>query len=214
MKEVKKTEGSSNQISTLKPYTIMLLKDNLVSVTPEDAWNNGTNIRTAMKDSPSMIRGWIMAEVGRLCKEMSMKTTIASDEELIFCVRSIIEEHPTIKIEEIRACFDMIRKGKFGKLYERLKTPEILEFLRRYEGEVRCDIIERQMHRQRHEHEQQARERIGESRVSDIVNQLPDAPREKVDGHGVGSRLRKDLDNYVPLTKEQEMELIAQQQGK
>lgn len=192
----------------------MLLKDNLVAVTPEDAWNNGTNIQTAMKDSPAMIRGWVMAEVGRLCKEMSMKTTISSDEELIFCVRSIIEEHPTIKIEEIRACFDMIRKGKFGKLYERLKTPEILEFLRRYEGEVRCDIIERQLQNERHAYERQARERIGESRISDIVKELPDAPPEKANGHGVGSRLRKDLDNYVPLTKEQEMELIAQQQGK
>jgi hypothetical protein len=182
----------------------MLLKDNLVSVTPEDAWNNGTNIRTAMKESPAMIRGWVMAEVGRLCKEMSMKTTISSDEELIFCVRSIIEEHPTIKIEEIRACFDMIRKGKFGKLYERLKTPEILEFLRRYEGEVRCDIIERQLQNERHGYEREARERIGESRVSEIVKQLPDAPMEKVEGHGIGSRLRRRLDEYAPLEKEQE----------
>lgn len=192
----------------------MLLKDNLVSVTPEDAWKNGTTMQAAIADSPAMIRGWLMAEVGRLCKDMSMKTTISSDEELIFCVKSIIEEHPSIRIEEVRVCFDMIRKGKFGKLFERLKTAEILKFLREYEGTVRCDVMDRLREQERHEYQQEARERIGASRVSDIVNQLPDAPREKVDGHGVGSRLRKNLDNYVPLTKEQEMELIAQQQGK
>lgn len=182
----------------------MLLKDNVVAVTPEDAWNNGTNILTAMKESPSMIRGWVMAEVGRLCKELSMAATINSDEELIFCVRSIIEEHPTLKIEEIRACFDMIRKGKFGKLYNRLKTPEILEFLRRYEGEVRCAILERQLQNQRYEHEREARERIGESKISDIVKELPDTPMQSVEGHGIGSRLRKQYDAYAPLDKEQE----------
>lgn len=41
----------------------------------------------------------------------------------------------------------MIRQGKFGKLFERLKTAEILECLRQYEGEVRAEIMER-LHRE------------------------------------------------------------------
>ena len=33
----------------------------------------------------------------------------------------------------------MVRQGKFGKLFGRLKSAEILEFIRQYEGEVRSN---------------------------------------------------------------------------
>lgn len=140
-----------------------------------------------------------MAEVSRLCKELSAKTTINSDEELIFCVKAILEEHPTLKVEEIRACFDMVRKGKFGKLYERLKTPEILDFLRRYEGEIRVEILERQHLESKYEAQRETEQRLGEGTVGDIVKTLPNVKHEKPQGHGVGSRLRKQLDDYAPL---------------
>ena len=35
----------------------------------------------------------------------------------------------------------MVRQGKFGKLFERLKSAEILEFIRQYEGEVRTEVM-------------------------------------------------------------------------
>jgi len=146
-----------------------------------------------------MVRGWVMAEVGRLCKELSAKTTISSDEELIFCVNSIFEEHPSLKLEEVRTCFDMVRKGKFGKLYERLKTPEILEFLRRYEGEIRVEILERHHHDTRYQHQKETENRIGESSIGKIVKELPDEGlAKKPEGHGIGSRLRKKLDEFAP----------------
>lgn len=173
-----------------------------MSVKPHDAWSKGTNIISALKDNPAMIRGWVMSEVGRLCKELSAKATISSDEELIFCVNSIFEEHPTLKLEEVRACFDMVRKGKFGKLYERLKTPEILEFLRRYEGEIRVDILERQMDTTRYESEKTTTENIEASPIRKILEALPDnEPPKKVEGHGLGSRLRKRLDEFSPTDK-------------
>jgi hypothetical protein len=142
-----------------------------------------------------MIRGWVMAEVGRLCKEISAKTTITSDEEMIFCVKSIFEDHPTLKVEEIRACFDMVRKGKFGKLYERLKTPEILDFLRRYEGEIRVEILERVVHDTQHEKKQETAKRIGESSLREIIEDIEPTEYEPVKGHGVGSRLRKHFNS-------------------
>lgn len=137
-----------------------------------------------------------MSEVSRLCKEISAKTTINTDSELIFCVRSIFEEHPTLKLEEIRSCFDMVRKGKFGKLYERLKTPEILDFLRRYEGEVRTEIMERDAHQIHVKWKKEMQTKIGDSAVADILRNVKVEPLKQVEGHGLGSRLRKKLDQY------------------
>ena len=137
-----------------------------------------------------------MSEVSRLCKEISAKTTISNDEELIFCVRAIFDDHPTLKLEEIRACFDMVRKGKFGKLYERLKTPEILDFLRRYEGEVRTEIMERDAHQMQVDWNQKMQLQISESAVTEVLRNVEFKPAERVEGHGVGSRLRKRLDQW------------------
>jgi len=143
-----------------------------------------------------MIRGWVMSEVSRLCKEISAKTTISNDEELIFCVRAIFDDHPTLKLEEIRACFDMVRKGKFGKLYERLKTPEILDFLRRYEGEVRTEIMERDAHQMQVDWNKRMQTQIAESAVSEVLRNVEVKPAERVEGHGVGSRLRRRMDEW------------------
>ena len=147
---------------------------------------------TALPVDPAHDRGWVMSEVGRLIKELDMKTTINSDEELIFCVNSIIEEHPTIKLEELRACFNMIRMGKFGKLYERLKTPEILDCLCRYEGEVRVLIMEKKMHEQKFTKQEETVEAIGASGLKDVVDKMVIEPIESK-GEGIGTRLRKKL---------------------
>tara|TARA_R100001510_G_C7522820_1_gene117601 strand:- start:15 stop:620 length:606 start_codon:yes stop_codon:yes gene_type:complete len=196
MNDKLKHRVSSPETSTLKPYTDTFLKDNTQAVTPAEAWHLGTNIRTAHRLYPPMIRGWVMSEVSRLCKEISAKTTISNDEELIFCVRSIFEEHPTLKLEEIRACFDMVRKGKFGKLYERLKTPEILEFLRRYEGEIRTEIMERDAHQMRVQWNEKMKASIADTAVEDVLRNVKVEPAKQVEGHGVGSRLRKKLDEW------------------
>ena len=171
--------------------------DNRLFFTPAQAWHEGTGIQKAMKDDAYNTRRWIMQEVARLCKEMNAKNTLSTDEEMIFCVRSIYQDHPTLRLEEIRTCFDMVRKGKFGKLYERLKTPEIMDFLRRYESEIRVDIIERQIQDEKHTYNQEARQRIGDSNLKDIINALPKTQHEPVTGHGIGSRLRKQLDELA-----------------
>jgi len=147
---------------------------------------------TALRIDPAQVRGWVMAEVGRLIKELDTKTTINSDDELIFCVNSIIEEHPTLKLEELRACFNMIRKGKFGKLYERLKTPEILDCLCRYEGEVRVLIIEKKMHEDRFVKQKATVKAISESGLKEVVDEMVIEPIERK-GEGLGTRLRKKL---------------------
>ncbi len=168
-----------------------------VKLTPAIAWHEGTNIRKALNEAPSMIRAWVMSEVGGLIKELNAKTTISGDAELIFCCNSIMEEHPTLKLEELRECFTMVRKGKFGKMFERLKTPEILEYLRRYEGEVRVEIMERTLHDSKYTWQDQVVERVGSSAIRDVVEKV-EVKDPELKGDGIGTRLRKKLDDYSP----------------
>ena len=86
----------------------------------------------------------------------------------------------------------MIRMGKFGKLYERLKTPEILDCLCRYEGEVRVLIMEKKMHEQKFTKQEETVEAIGASGLKDVVDKMVIDPIESK-GEGIGTRLRKKL---------------------
>lgn len=163
--------------------------------TPAEAWHEGSNLVAAHNRQPHLIRGWLVAEVGALCKSLDLKHTISNDEELLFCCRSILTEHPTLKLEEIRTCFNMMRQGKFGKFYERLKVAEILDCLRRYEGEIRVDIMERAQHQKSVEHKQGMAQRLGEMKIDEVLKDIEVKEHEPVKGHGIGSRLRRRLDN-------------------
>jgi len=168
-----------------------------MGVTPTDAWNLGTNIRSAMKvneEHEQAIRMWVVTEVAKLCKEVDANKTLSTDEELKFCCRSIIEDFPALKLEELRACFDMIRAGKFGKLYERLKTPEILDALRRYEGEVRAPIMERQIHNQKWNMQERMDNQLKDSKeVREVVGSLSVTAPKKPKDSGLGQRVKKHL---------------------
>lgn len=130
------------QASPLKDSTISLYKGDRVELGPVMAWHEGTNIRTSLKHAPLETRAWLVMEVGKLCRDIDANKTLETDEEFAFTCRAILDEFPAMKAEEIRVAFDMIRMGKLVKLYERLKTAEILEALRQYEGEVRAPILE------------------------------------------------------------------------
>lgn len=108
----------------------------------------------------------------------------------MFCCRSIIDEHPTLKLEEIRVCFDMIRKGKYGKMYERFKTPEILDCLATYQGETRAEILERKVSEEQKQKTQRADELLDPLGLVELYDKL------KLKDHvptkeGIGTRLGK-----------------------
>ena len=127
-----------------------------------------------------------------------MKTTISSDEELMFCCRSIIDEHETLTLEEIRCVFDMVRKGKFGKQYGRLKTAEILQFFKHYEGTTRAAFLEERARNNAYEHERMARDamvRIDTGLLIDSVRDHTPTPE------GLGTRLRKKWDAKTEQSK-------------
>lgn len=108
----------------------------------------------------------------------------------MFCCRSIIEEHPTLKLEEIRVCFDMIRKGKYGKMFERFKTPEILVCLETYQGETRAEILEKRAKVEKHEATErtdQALQPLGLVELYDKMQTKDHVPKKE----GIGTRLKK-----------------------
>lgn len=167
-----------------------MLKDSSIALSPAQAWEGGTNIQQAIKIAPEIVRGWIVSEVGRMIKELNYKVTIQSDEELMFCCRSIIDEHPTLKLEEIRVCFDMIRKGKYGKMYERFKTPEILSCLATYQGETRAEMLERKVaedQQQKIAHADELLEPLGLVELYDKLQVKDHVPTKE----GIGTRLKK-----------------------
>lgn len=179
--------------SQLNQQTTLLLTGKVQFLTPAEAWHNGTNILKAIRIHPEMCRGWIMAQVGKLCKDLDAKKTLSTDEELLFTCRAIIAEHPTLKLEEIAVCFDMIRMGKFGKLYERLKTAEILECLRQYEGDTRAEIMETKVKAMHIDHTQAMMDNIDPAIIAKFISDK----RVEMKKDGIGSRLRRELDNYA-----------------
>ena len=177
--------------SHLKVSTISLITDSRINFTPQEAWQDGTNIQTAVKHNPAIVRGWILAEVGRLVKEVDANKTLSTDEELQFCCRSILDDHPTLKLEELRTCFNMIRQGKFGKLFERLKTAEILECLRNYEGEVRAEIIERLQREEKAEQFKPIEKNANAQNLSELLKDVLDEPTQDHTFDRIGTRLKK-----------------------
>jgi len=113
-----------------------------------------------------------------------MKKTIATDDELEFVCRSIIEDFPTLKVEEIKIAFDRIRKGDV-QLFERLKGPELLQCIRTYEGEVRAPILER-IH---HEHSGTTKET--QKWLGNVEFEIPEDTGPAQIQDGIGSRLKR-----------------------
>ena len=76
-------------------------------------------------------------------------------EEIAFTVTAIIDDYPAITVEEVILVFSRIKKGEYGKYYERFKTPEILEAIRLYESEDRAEMLEK--HNQRYKLEEMSK---------------------------------------------------------
>lgn len=122
--------------------TTSLITGEPVDLTPAKAWTKGTNIRAAIRTSPKEVRAYLLVELKKLVDFIDAKKTLKNEEELIFTVRTLIDEFPVMKVEEFKIVFDWIKQGKFGKLYERLKTAEIVDCIRKYEGEHRAQLLE------------------------------------------------------------------------
>ncbi len=154
------------------------------SLTVSKAWDEGTNIRKAMRVDPKQTKMYLAIELKKLIDFVDAKKTLRNDEELVFTIEAILEQCPTMKIEEIALVFKMIKQGKFGKLYERLKTAEILDIMMRYEGDIRSELLERR-------HREQTIE-AGTSQRTSVANEIWNKERRK-GGVNLSEQDLKDL---------------------
>lgn len=113
--------------------------------TSDEAWTQGTNIRTAMRCNPGAVSVWLAGQIAKTCSLVDASTTIRDDAELTLVVDALVEEFPTMKLEEWTLILRDIARSKFGPLYNRLKLPEFMECARKWETR-RADMLER-MHR-------------------------------------------------------------------
>ena len=126
-------------------------------MTPQNAWEGGTNIRTALRLHPHEVRAWFLAELGKLIKFVDATKTIQDDEEMKETARALFEEFKLV--------FEGIKRDKFGKLYGRLKLGELMECCRKWE-EMRAERILERNHRpeydphQRHSGQKEERRAI------------------------------------------------------
>ena len=139
---------------------------------------------------------WLLTALGALIRDVDANKTLRTDEEFKFACRAIIEEHPSLRLEEIAIAFDYIRMGKFGKLYERLKTAEILEALRRYEGEIAAEVMEQNIHNNQVQHKRVEMTQDVSDSIKEFLEYYEPKPLPK--GKGIGTRVREQLDKYSP----------------
>ena len=119
-------------------------------LTVATAWNEGHNIRELMRTAPKWTISMLILELGKLVDFVDAKKTLRDDDQLLFTAESLIEDFPTMKLEEFVLVFNWIKKGKFGKMYERLKLAEIAEAVKTYEGEYRAQHMENKNNEQKH----------------------------------------------------------------
>lgn len=75
---------------------------------------------------------------------LEMNKSFRHEGDYIEAVTYLIEEFPTMKLEEWKVIMTRLKAGHYGKMYERLKLPELVEIFQQHEGE-RAEMREREM---------------------------------------------------------------------
>lgn len=119
-------------------------------LTVKTAWEQGHGIRHLMRTAPQWTISMLILELGKLVDFVDAKKTLKDSDQLLFTAESLVEDFPSMKLEEFVLVFNWIKKGKFGKMYERLKLAEIEDAIKTYEGEHRAQYLEDKNNEQKH----------------------------------------------------------------
>ena len=120
----KSTETSCKRIS-----------NRLETLSPSEAWHTGTNIQTAMRHEPKLTFSTLVALLMDAVAYLDMNKTLRNEEDFIHAVKHLSDQFPVMKLEEWKVICDRLKTGHYGKLYERLKLPELVDIFKQYEGE-------------------------------------------------------------------------------
>lgn len=104
-------------------------------LTPEQAWNHGTNVLAAFRINPAQTEAALILMLKKTLLAIEANKTIKTDEDLLFAVEHLRNEFPVMKLEEWAIIMHRIKTGIYPVQYERLKLPELVAIFRQYEGE-------------------------------------------------------------------------------
>lgn len=114
----------------------------LFKYTPEECWEQGTNIKTALRVMPEETRAAVISMIKKTVDFIDAKKTLQSFEDVALCAEMVFEIFPVLKLEELKLICQRMMTGYYGKYYERLKIQEFRECIVKHEEE-RAPILER-----------------------------------------------------------------------
>ena len=97
-----------------------------------------------------MVHLSLMALLKDAVDYLEMNKSFRHEGDYIEAIDYLIKEFPAMKIEEWKIICVNLKAGKYGKMYERLKLPELVEIFQKYEGE-RAEMMERRIKRDKEE---------------------------------------------------------------
>lgn len=107
-----------------------------------DLVTHGINITEAMNTSPAKANAYLYKGITELVQMVDANKTLSGESDVAFTIEAIKKDYPWLTIEEVLFVLSKMAKGHYGKFYERLKTPEIIEALRQYDTSERIEILE------------------------------------------------------------------------
>ena len=120
------------------------------NITPAEAWECGTNIRQAFQNEPKMTHIALTALLKDAIDYLDMNKSFRNEGDYIDAVTYLIEQFPVMMLEEWKVICQRLKAGYYGKMYERLKLPELVEIFQRHEGE-RAEMMEKNIKENRSE---------------------------------------------------------------
>ena len=115
-----------------------------------EAWGCGTNVRFAFKNEPKMTHITLTALLKDAIDYLDMNKSFRNEGDYFDAVTYLIEQFPVMKLEEWKVICQRLKAGYYGKMYERLKLPELVEIFQRHEGE-RAEMMEKNIKENRAE---------------------------------------------------------------
>lgn len=107
-----------------------------------DAVSQEHQVSYLRKNSEATLELAISSMVSMVSQQFNVKDTL-TDDQLLDCTLTIIDEFWMLRPEEILYCFKRAKVGAYGPVYNKLDTLTVLTWLRTYYDEERVTHFER-----------------------------------------------------------------------
>lgn len=111
---------------------------------------------------------------------LEMNKSFRHEGDYIEAIQYLIEQFPTMKLEEWKVITQRLKAGYYGKMYERLKLPELVEIFQQHEGE-RADLIKQEYDRKKELEKAEAMKTFYDTKITDKQKEMWQAFKDRLD---------------------------------